>query len=455
MSELGKSNFRNKFEMNSEIRIMAFCYSFSGTLISASQLNLEELQICKETQVDTFNHLMFGTNIRKHCSLTSLELIRAAAIERNQLFFDLYLLSDDGKQIFPIPVIFKNLKKNDEKINTLEDKVKWQLTRRFLIDSFSGTELEATGLKVLRFAKSIELQIKLRDKEKGSEKGLVYPPSLVITYEEVTEEEMKQNVSFVVTFSVVYLATQEKVERNFSIILAVFCSCAVLWSFFRTWVWSKRAGRQAIDSQVIGHFVVTACGFLSNAFFLLCSGTSMIWCVVYKKQEDIYLVLPTSEQEEFLYIYLPVALGLKGVQIVRELCTCASLDIFFVDCEKYREEKVSGDNPESIMSEDVEGVDIASPAVRNRKSDNATDEEKMTNGKSKHVTFGKLSEKILMAGLPDVSIWRTYFVANEWIELCTKRRVNLSLHCLIVILMMNVSIHDFVFLQNSDYDCLV
>ncbi|KAI1306780.1 hypothetical protein HDE_00908 [Halotydeus destructor] len=124
MSELGKSNFRNKFEMNSEIRIMAFCYSFAGTLISASQLNLEELQICKETQVDTFNHLMFGTNIRKHCSLTSLELIRAAAIERNQLFFDLYLLSDDGKQIYPIPLILKNLKKNDEKINTLEDKVK-------------------------------------------------------------------------------------------------------------------------------------------------------------------------------------------------------------------------------------------------------------------------------------------------------------------------------------------
>lgn len=37
-----------------------------------------------------------------------------------------------------------------------------------------------------------------------------------------------------------------------------------------------------------------------------------------------------------------------------------------------------------------------------------------------------------------VSIWRTYFVANEWNEIQTKRKINLSIHLLLTIMVLKV-----------------
>lgn len=39
-----------------------------------------------------------------------------------------------------------------------------------------------------------------------------------------------------------------------------------------------------------------------------------------------------------------------------------------------------------------------------------------------------------------VSIWRTYFVANEWNEIQTKRKINLNLHLLLTVVLLQVGI---------------
>lgn len=37
-----------------------------------------------------------------------------------------------------------------------------------------------------------------------------------------------------------------------------------------------------------------------------------------------------------------------------------------------------------------------------------------------------------------VSIWRSYFIANEWNEIQTKRKVNLLIHMLIITFLLKV-----------------
>ena len=40
---------------------------------------------------------------------------------------------------------------------------------------------------------------------------------------------------------------------------------------------------------------------------------------------------------------------------------------------------------------------------------------------------------------PEVSIWRTLFVANEYCELCTYRRVSISYHLFILLILLQVN----------------
>lgn len=40
---------------------------------------------------------------------------------------------------------------------------------------------------------------------------------------------------------------------------------------------------------------------------------------------------------------------------------------------------------------------------------------------------------------PEVSIWRTFFVANEYLELCTYRRVSISYHLFVLLIVLQVS----------------
>lgn len=52
-----------------------------------------------------------------------------------------------------------------------------------------------------------------------------------------------------------------------------------------------------------------------------------------------------------------------------------------------------------------------------------------------------------------VSIWRTYFVANEWNEIQTKRKINLNIHLLFTIMLLKVKITFFWFFdgKNKNY----
>ena len=110
----------------------------------------------------------------------------------------------------------------------------------------------------------------------------------------------------------------------------------------------------------------------------------------------MYLV-PSNEGEYILRAYMGTAFALICVDIIHILGVQCTVDIFFVDWEQ-SVNPVAEDNKEQIRASS---------------------------------TAPKKKEKA-------VSVWRTCFVANQWNEIQTTRRINPTMQLFIVVILLYV-----------------
>lgn len=71
-------------------------------------------------------------------------------------------------------------------------------------------------------------------------------------------------------------------SRDFQISVGTLGTLATLYAGYRTWVWSKRAGRPAIDFPSIINFIFFIAGSLSNVFFVITFGIAFYWFIFFK-----------------------------------------------------------------------------------------------------------------------------------------------------------------------------
>ena len=91
----------------------------------------------------------------------------------------------------------------------------------------------------------------------------------------------------------------------------------------------------------------------------------------------VYLILPNRENENTFVAYLAAAFALKSLQLLAILANQITVDLFFIDWERPQARAVSNSGDSSKKGEEA-----------------------------------------------PVSIWRTYFAANEWNEIQTIRKIN-------------------------------
>ena len=101
----------------------------------------------------------------------------------------------------------------------------------------------------------------------------------------------------------------------------------------------------------------------------------------------MFLLLPSSDQDDFLPVMLVIAVVFKFLEVLYVIRHQSNVDVFFVDWERPRGAKTTPSTP--------------SPS-----------------------------------GTDSVSIWRTYFVANEWNELQTRRRTHLAFGLFVVLALL-------------------
>ncbi|XP_047465822.1 meckelin isoform X2 [Mugil cephalus] len=365
---------RNK---NTDITLLAAVYNVRGEFLKWEEVGGSNLQICPQPATTQAAAFSFGTAYQERCDLSVQELFGTYS---EPLFYDVFMVlgGGDTKKLLPLPTLVKNQQYNGRFINQ-ESINNWYLSRRmFLVDTLSGREKTLTSMpRVIRVASSIKIRFKLVPR---TQEGQVYPPLMVVTYTDVPITDVKtQTVS--TSFAVEYDMDQSEAHVKTNTALGVMGGVAVLYSLLKTVSWKRRIASPLIDVETILTFVLFYAGDLANVFFVVTVGTGLYWLIFYKTlktQQFVSVLLPLPAQEEQFVTYIGCAFALKAVQFIHKLIFQVSVDIFLIDWER----------PRSKTSRTVQ----------------ATAEPKREP--------------------TPVSIWRTIFVANEWNEIQTTRKIN-------------------------------
>jgi len=125
-------------------------------------------------------------------------------------------------------------------------------------------------------------------------------------------------------------------------------------------------------------------------YFWIITGLSIQWLIFFKQQDVVYRLLPLDSQGSAFRVLLIVSFVFKVIDIIHLLFMQVSIDIFFIDWERPR-----------------------GTVTQANTADNAPAEA-------------------------PISIWRTLFVANEWNEIQTVRKISLEFQIFATLLFLQV-----------------
>nr|XP_023504454.1 meckelin isoform X5 [Equus caballus] len=385
------TNFSFKDQnQNTKLKFVAASYDVRGNFLKWQTLEGGILQLCPDTETRLNAAYSFGTTYQQNCEIP---LSKILADFPTPVFYDVYLEYTNENQhqyIWAVPVLNLNLQHNKIFVNQDDSASKWLLTRRiFLVDALSGRENDlASQPRLLRVATQISLSIHLVPNTKN---GNIYPPLITIAYNDIDVKDPNSQ-SVKVSFSVEYEMNQGEAHVQTDIALGVLGGLAVLSSLLKTAGWKRRIGSPMIDLQTVMKFLVYYAGDLANVFFIITVGTGLYWLIFFKAQKSVSVLLPRPAQEERFVTYVGCAFALKALQFLHKLISQITIDIFFIDWER----------PKGKVLKAVEG------------------------------------EGGVRSATVPVSIWRTYFVANEWNEIQTVRKINPLFQVLTVLFLLEV-----------------
>ncbi|KAM6171620.1 meckelin isoform 1-T1 [Erethizon dorsatum] len=385
------TNFSFKGQnQNTKLKFVAASYDIRGNFLKWQTLEGGVLQLCPDTEERLNAAYSFGTTYQQSCEISLSKILTDFP---TPIFYDVYLEYTDENQrqnIWAVPVLNLNLQHYKIFVNQDSSSAKWLLTRRiFLVDAVSGRENDLGNQpRVIRIATQISLSIHLVPDTKN---GNIYPPLITIAYSDVdVKDPYSQFVK--VSFSVKYEMNQGEAFVQTDIALGVLGGLAVLSSLLRTAGWKRRIGSPMIDLQTVMKFLAFYAGDLANVFFIITMGTGLYWLIFFKAQKSVSVLLPVPAQEERFVTYVGCAFALKALQFLHKLISQMTIDIFFIDWER----------PKGKVLKAVEG------------------------------------EGGVRSATVPVSVWRTYFVANEWNEIQTVRKINPLFQVLTVLFFLEI-----------------
>lgn len=395
VSEHVDSVIDDQFRSNDRINLISVRFNEDGRLDRMEQIDLNDLFLCKDERLQ-HRQVRFGINLHKKCKWNSNDLWHITTKFEKAKFNELYFYSTSKSKLYPVPIVF-----------IYEDQIlsRWMVRRFFLVDSNIGKDINRFGNiqganSFVIYAKSVSLQFRI---SKHSNDGKMYPPIIKIEYGLIDFETMNRNQTIETEFNVTFQMNDSNFKYNLNLMISILCSFAILWSIFRTWCWTHRTGIENIDLSVIANFIFNTTSTISNILIIVCIIFILNHLIVFKFQTIIHTVLLTPIQESTIIIYLTIAFMLKLIQLFKLIISITSVDIFFLDWEKPR--KV--DNYGKV-------------------------DEKNRDSSSQHGIMGEQNSPT------NTTIWRSYFVTNEWFELSHERRIHIGSHILLLLFLLEV-----------------
>ncbi|XP_066570167.1 meckelin isoform X2 [Amia ocellicauda] len=362
------------FQRNTKINFKVVKFDASGHFLGWEDVTGGTLQLCPDTQKRLNAAYLFGTTYQQSCSVQVTELLRRFP---EPVFYELFLQYQDSQgkaMVWPVPV--RTLNQQTDTPGFSRD-----LRRFFLVDGLTGRSGSLTDQpQYVTYLSSLALSINMPTGTPGT----LPPFQLTVEYSKVNDPSLSPAQ---ILFAVTYSMNEATMKRDTTIAMGVLGALSVLLAMLETSSWSRRAGQQYITLSTIVKFIAFLIGNLGNTFFLVTFGTGIYWLIAFKGQRttvDIALPSAGGTVEMDFKIYLYLAFAFKALQVIHVLVVQVTISIFFIDWEK-----------------------------------------------PKNTTGGRSQGS-------SVSAWRMFFVANEWNEIQTMRKLNPLLQLFAVLLILQV-----------------
>ncbi|XP_041763768.1 meckelin-like [Anopheles merus] len=391
--------------LNNTLNFTLAGYDLSGHLRQFREMRFADLNLCERYDVSQEQRIRFGQNYYRKCALNVNRLVEDfRAVEFLSLYVSYY--EQRVRLMRSVPILIENAFTQ----NTDPEPDRWQLVKRFLlVDTVSGlNELHKPKLYgeidvknqffFLRYAKKIELEFKLHP-DHGKHPNRISIPLVRMEYAllntSVALPGSTVEFEFRVTFTKAY-----SYASLLEILLPIFILLAFSMSVFQSYCYKLRQSKQYYDMEIFWNFFVYLGSYLGTAFLIVLGVIVLHALFTYKTQSTVHLLLPL-EVQNLVEVFIYVGFALKLIKLMRVFFYMANVDIFFIDWERPKIFDIS------TMGQRLHQLDTPSIASSTNTKPSSHD---------------------------SVSAWRNYFIANEWQELATKRKISMFAHIVLLAL---------------------
>ncbi|XP_026296669.1 meckelin [Apis mellifera] len=345
-------------------------------------------------------HVRFGIDFEKKCKLSIKNLMQ----EKMEFMYPyLTFTKNNNNLMYALPILIDYNKISD-----------WQLVRKFFfIDNISG------------FKRLSNFTINDSDEKEDKLSVLRYMKSLNIII----------GVLLVLALPLSGIKTLNYIKQHHTSSINIF---VVIWFFIYT-------------MSTIGNIIILCLIILCLYLFIFYKG-STIPCIFFP--EDI--------NEKMIKTFTVIAFFSKFIEILGFICQYWNIDIFFIDWEqpKIINNQCKHDLPYLSINEFYinkfsknKHFQMTSEIITAKRKKILYKLKKYENSKNFNKSFSvdkqktensisKISTQIInkdsnFDNLP-ISIWRTYFIANKWLNLQTKRKINIMIQLLAVLCIFQI-----------------
>ncbi|XP_052890600.1 meckelin [Anopheles moucheti] len=389
-------------QLNNTLNFTLVSYDLHGHLRQFCEMRFADLNLCERYDVTQEQRIRFGQNYHRRCILNVHRLAEDfGEVEFRSLYVNYY--EQRVRLMRSVPILIGNAFSQ----NSDSEPDRWQLVKRFLlVDTVSGlNELHKPKLYgemdmknqffFLRYVRKIELEFKLHP-DHGKHPNRISIPLVRMEYALLNmSAQSAQSTStidfeFTVTFTKSY-----SYSSLLEILLPIFVLLAFSMSVFQSYCYKLRQNKVYYDMEVFWNFVIYLGSYLGTAFLIVLAIIVLHAFFTYKTQSTVHLLLPL-EVQNVVEVFIYVGFALKFLKLMRVFFYMANVDIFFIDWERPKIFDIG------TMGQRLHQLDTPSIASStNTKPTNSHD---------------------------SVSAWRNYFIANEWQELATKRKISMFAH---------------------------
>ncbi|XP_076648353.1 meckelin [Halictus rubicundus] len=403
---------------------------------------------------DLLENVQFGVNYKNKCILKIKDLL-SADIE----FISPYLTFVDKKKVLmhALPVLIKNMNQNTNDIS------QWQFVRKFfLVDNISGyrtlniTDNEtkrSNKLSSLIYMKSLTVIVNVQSAEARDK---ILPPLLIVEYTKLTYEQMSEITHVVLDYKIKFILEHSHIDIVFKIIIAVFLGLAICYSAIKTWNYNKQHYTTFSYLRTLFWFFIYTMGSIGTIIIISLISLCMYLFIFYKGQTTPYILFSDDINEKTIKIFTAITVLFKFVEMFGFICRCWNLNIFFIDWEqpkavsnqfeydssytslhKSHRNKFSKHKNKSLYTK----TEIKTTKQKQRINEPADCSSSTYN--EDEVNFSavySVSEGSMQAAYEQnnfhnssVSIWRTYYIINHWLNLQTMRKINVMVQLLAVL----------------------